>query len=223
MCSAYGFATKYNNDKYAILGANANDTKDPDDVDDNDNNNYYDNNTDDDAAITVIDDDGTMHDDSAILGAHDVDSLGVAVGVDPSVARDADSLGAAVGVDPSSSTTNNSAASTVSSPVSLSLSHKHLLAVVTPFTETLGLCGEALGAVIIFTKDIIKRRVKATYGSFILLTDPILLDSDLNAMVDFTFTKLPHQCFIIMSLLGYHQKARETRLEHLNKLTSVVA
>ena len=73
---------------------------------------------------------------------------------------------------------------------------------MTPFAESLGLCGEALLAVIKFTEDIIKRRVKATYGSFILLTDPIMTDSDLNAMVEFTFTKLPHQCFIIMAMTG---------------------
>jgi hypothetical protein len=81
LCSAYGFATKYNDDKNAILGANVNDTEDPDDdVDDDDNNNYYNNNTDDDAAVAAIDDDG-MHDDIAILGSHCADSpLSVAVG-----------------------------------------------------------------------------------------------------------------------------------------------
>ena len=188
------FTTKYSDDKNAILGANINDTEDPDDdIDDDDNNNNYNNNTDDDAAIATIDDDG-MHDDIATLGSRGVESpLGVAVGVDPSTARDADSLGVAVGVDPSSTT---NAVSTVSTPISLSLSHNDLAA-VTPFAESLGLCGEALLAVIKFTEDIIKRRVKATYGSFISLTDPILIDSDLNAMVDFTFSKLPHQCFII--------------------------
>jgi hypothetical protein len=155
-----------------------------DDVGDDDNNNNYNNSTDDDAAVAAIDDDG-MHDDIVTLDSRGVDSpLRVAVGVDPSIARDADSLGVAVGVDNPSSTTN--AVSTVSTPISLSLSQNGVAA-VTPFAESLGLCGEALLAVIKFTEDIIKRRVKATYGSFISLTDPILIDSDLNAMVDFTF------------------------------------
>jgi hypothetical protein len=66
------------------------------------------------------------------------------LGVDPSIARDADSLGVAVGVDPSSTT---NAASTVCTPTSLSLSHEDLAA-VTPFAESLGLYGEALLAVI---------------------------------------------------------------------------
>jgi len=194
LCSAYCLATKYNNDKNAIPGANVNDTQDPDD--DVDNN--YSNNTDDDAAVAAIDDDG-MHDDIVTLDSRGVDSpLRVP----------------AVGVDNPSST---NAVSTVSTPpISLSLSHNDLAA-VTPFAESLGLCGEALLDVIKFTEDIIKRRVKATYGCFISLTDPILIDSDLNAMVDFTFSKLPHQCFIIMSLLGYHQKVRRTRSEHLDK------
>jgi hypothetical protein len=135
-------ATKYNDDKNAILGANVNDTEDPDDdVDNDDNNNNYSNNTDNDAAVAAIDDDG-MHNDIVTLDSRGVDSpLRVAVGVDPSIARDhADSLGVAVGVDNPSST---NAVSTVSTPISLSLSHNDVAA-VTPFAESLGLCGEAL-------------------------------------------------------------------------------
>ena len=127
LCSAYGLATKYNDDKNGLLGASGNDTKDTDDVDDDDTN-------DDAAIVAAIDDDG-MHDDIAILGSRDPDfPIGVALEVDSSVARDADSLGVAVGVDPSS-TTNTS---TVSMPLSLSLSHEDLAA-VTPFAESLGL------------------------------------------------------------------------------------
>ena len=63
---------------------------------------------------------------------------------------------------------------------------------MTPFAGSLGLCCEALLlAVVKFTEDIIKCRIKGTYGSFISFTDPILLDSDLNAMMDFAFTNLP--------------------------------
>jgi hypothetical protein len=116
LCSAYGFSTKYNDDKICLFGASGNDTKDTDDVDDDDTN-------DDAAIVAAIDDDG-MHDDIAILGSRDPDfPIGVALEVDSSVARDADSLGVAVGVDPSS-TTNTS---TVSMPLSLCLSVTRIL------------------------------------------------------------------------------------------------